>query len=1026
MHDQWTTMRPSSTLNEKQLVTQRLNIVKKGFLSRLEIEEVRNKCEGSTSEKEYRPSQQSEEVPPQPTLPKVATTETLRKSAAETRQRIVTRISHLGTASRGRLPRLGGKLPEDMLEDINAALLTIPSHSITETNTLMYATAAVTLETLGYKIKDGENKSPTPPWRRRLEAKVKAARSDISKLTEVKKGAPIRDKARLLKKYPGMDTAGALETAKQRLVALSARLRRYIKEADSKRMNALFSKEPGKVYSQLQNKASATVKADPPKVETEQYWKNIWEKDATHNADAQWLKDLKAQHSDIPEQTPVTVTTEDIQHRANRMRSWAAPGPDMIHAYWLKKLTALHSRLATQMSHLIAEGSHPEWLTTGRTVLIMKDPEKGTVPNNYRPITCLPTTWKLLSGIIAQKVQDHTGSHMDSAQKGIGKDTRGSKHQLLIDRAVARDSKARQTNLSTAWIDYRKAYDSMPHTWILECLQLYKVNPVLRTFIGNSMRHWKTTLEANSKEIARVHIKCGIYQGDALSPLLFCLGLNPLSDIIRKTAYGYQFKSGTTVSHLLYMDDIKLYGKNERDVDSLIQLTRIYSQDIGMSFGLEKCGRLVVKRGKTVKTQGVDLPNGHIEDVQDSYKYLGIAQSYGTHDEEARKAATSKYLKRVRQVLKSQLNGRNKIRAINSYAIPVIRYPAAVVTWPSGEMDAADIKTRKLLTMHGGLHPKSNTQRLYASRKAGGRGLEGVKSTILKETRNMWEYIERTALHDPPMAEYHKQMNGGTLKEITEEEWHTKALHGMYHRQISEVADLGKSYQWLEKAGLKDSTEALIMAAQEQALSTRSVEAGIYKTRQDPRCRLCKEHPETVQHITSGCKILAGNKYTERHNQVAGMVHRNICKEYELETPASRWEVPQRVVENKRAKILWDFPVQTDKHVIANRPDIVIIDKEKKTAMIIDVAVPSDCNIKKKEHEKIDKYQGLREEMEKMWKVEAKVVPIVVGALGAVTTTLEKWLEQIPGRTTEISIQKNAILGTSRILRRTLKLPGLW
>ena len=166
MHDQWTTMRPSSTLNEKQLVTQRLNIVKKGFLSRLEIEEVRNKCEGSTSEKEYRPSQQSEEVHPQPTLPKVATTETLRKSAAEMRQQIVTRISHLETASRSRLPRLGGKLPEDMLEDINAALLTIPSHSITETNTLMYATAAVTLETLGYKItwlKDQARTEKTSP-----------------------------------------------------------------------------------------------------------------------------------------------------------------------------------------------------------------------------------------------------------------------------------------------------------------------------------------------------------------------------------------------------------------------------------------------------------------------------------------------------------------------------------------------------------------------------------------------------------------------------------------------------------------------------------------------------------------------------------------------------------------------------------------------------------------------------------------------------------------------------------------------
>ena len=100
------------------------------------------------------------------------------------RQKIVDQTSQ-ETASKSSLPRLGGKLPDDMLEDINAALLTIPSDSITETNALIYATAAVTLESLGYKIRDG--KSPTPPWKRRLEAKVKAARSDVSKLTEMMK-----------------------------------------------------------------------------------------------------------------------------------------------------------------------------------------------------------------------------------------------------------------------------------------------------------------------------------------------------------------------------------------------------------------------------------------------------------------------------------------------------------------------------------------------------------------------------------------------------------------------------------------------------------------------------------------------------------------------------------------------------------------------------------------------------------------------------------------------------------------------
>ena len=54
------------------------------------------------------------------------------------------------------------------------------------------------------------------------------------------------------------------------------------------------------------------------------------------------------------------------------------------------------------------------------------------------------------------------------------------------------------------------------------------------------------------------------------------------------------------------------------------------------------------------------------------------------------------------------------------------------------------------------------------------------------------------------------------------------------------------------------------------------------------------------------------------------------------------------------------------------------------------------------------------------------MVPVVIGALGAVTPKLREWLQQIPGRTSEISVQKSALLGTAKILRRTLKLPGLW
>ncbi|XP_055359272.1 5,10-methenyltetrahydrofolate synthetase (5-formyltetrahydrofolate cyclo-ligase) isoform X2 [Betta splendens] len=142
------------------------------------------------------------------------------------------------------------------------------------------------------------------------------------------------------------------------------------------------------------------------------------------------------------------------------------------------------------------------------------------------------------------------------------------------------------------------------------------------------------------------------------------------------------------------MDDIKLYAKSKRDIDSLIDTTRIYSSDIGMSFGLEKCGRMVTKRGKVIHTEGVSLPEGTIADIEDSYKYLGIPQVNGNLEQATKKAATAKYLQRVRQVLRSQLNAKNKSRVINSYVLPVIRYPAGIIRWPKEEIQTTNVKTQ--------------------------------------------------------------------------------------------------------------------------------------------------------------------------------------------------------------------------------------------------------------------------------------------------------------------------------------------
>ena len=146
-------------------------------------------------------------------------------------------------------------------------MLTIPTATITRTNELVYTAATVILEMLGNMIK--KKSSTQAPWKMRLEAKIKTTRREVSQLGEIQKGVELNDKTRLLRKYKGLSPPEALETAKQRLAALASRLRRYTKEAETKKLNALFSKEPSKVYFQLLCKT--TVRPEPPKAENERY-----------------------------------------------------------------------------------------------------------------------------------------------------------------------------------------------------------------------------------------------------------------------------------------------------------------------------------------------------------------------------------------------------------------------------------------------------------------------------------------------------------------------------------------------------------------------------------------------------------------------------------------------------------------------------------------------------------------------------------------------------------------------------------
>ena len=100
-------------------------------------------------------------------------------------------------------------------------------------------------------------------------------------------------------------------------------------------------------------------------------------------------------------------------------------------------------------------------------------------------------------------------------------------------------------------------------------------------------------------------IKRSIFQGDSLSPLLFVVTMTPLTLILRNCEVGYLYANNTKLKHLFFMDDLKLYARNEIQLNSLIQTMRIVSKDIGMKFGIEKCAILVMKRGRLAQSEGI-------------------------------------------------------------------------------------------------------------------------------------------------------------------------------------------------------------------------------------------------------------------------------------------------------------------------------------------------------------------------------------------------------------------------------------
>ena len=140
-----------------------------------------------------------------------------------------------------------------------------------------------------------------------------------------------------------------------------------------------------------------------------------------------------------------------------------------------------------------------------------------------------------------------------------------------------------------------------------------------------------------------------------MSPLLFVICIMLLTQILRNLKSAYTLKNGEKLNHFSFMNDLKIFAKNKREINGLVSTVKILSSDIEMKFGIKRFGVLVLKREKVVSSEGVEMPDGErIKEVEkNGYRYLSILEYKKIKESKMKENFRREYLSRTKLIMKS-------------------------------------------------------------------------------------------------------------------------------------------------------------------------------------------------------------------------------------------------------------------------------------------------------------------------------------------------------------------------------------
>ena len=314
-----------------------------------------------------------------------------------------------------------------------------------------------------------------------------------------------------------------------------------------------------------------------------------------------------------------TVSADQVFHLISSLDTNKASGPDGISGQMLKSTAnSISSSLAKLFSLSLAMGKFPKIWKVASVVPVAKSTVTND-PTKYRPISLLSIVSKLLEKIVYSLVWEHISDFFPISDQQWGfQKHKSTTAALLSATSIWFKSLERREDIICVFFDYKKAFDSVPHRMLMECLSHLEFHPLILSWLCSYLSNRQQFVCVSGKHSQSIAVRSGVPQGSVLGPLLFLIYINDITTL--------NFSSNSRLT--LYADDILLYKpircktsykELQQDIDCLSQ----WSENHMLSFNIDKCKCMLLSNRQNITPPPLSLNNQSLEFVQE-YKYLGV------------------------------------------------------------------------------------------------------------------------------------------------------------------------------------------------------------------------------------------------------------------------------------------------------------------------------------------------------------------------------------------------------------------